>query len=292
MRIFDILGHIVPDDDAWIYRWFGFSVTSPADIRKALKAAGKEPVTVRINSYGGDAWSASDMYTLLRGHEPGVETVVTGLAASAATLPMTAGNTVRASPTAEIMIHNPSCRAQGDHRALEHAASSLRNTREAIINAYELKTGLSRERLRGMLNSETWMTAQSARAAGFVDEILFVGNDDLELEQPEEAASAGASAAKTAALNLPSAELLKERWAVWNELAPGASNIDEARAMIAGKAAQEAPAQEARAMIAGKAAQEAPAQEPQQIAEESNEDQKADQLHKALLMARISALAT
>ena len=275
MRIFDILGHIVPDDDAWIYRWFGFSVTSPADIRKALKAAGKEPVTVRINSYGGDVWSASDMYTLLRGHEPGVETVVTGLAASAATLPMTAGNTVRASPTAEIMIHNPSCSAQGDHRALEHAASSLRNTREAIINAYELKTGLSRERLRGMLNSETWMTAQSARAAGFVDEILFVGDDGLEPEQPEEAASTGASAAKTAALNLPSAALLKERWAVWNELAPGASNIDEARAMIAGKAAQEAPAQE-----------------PQQIAEESNEDQKADQLHKALLMARISALAT
>lgn len=275
MRIFDLLGHIVPDDDAWIYRWFGYSVTSPADIREALKKAGKEPVTVRINSYGGDVWSASDMYTLLRGHEPGVETVVTGLAASAATLPMTAGNTVRASPTAEIMIHNPSCSAQGDHRALEHAAGSLRNTREAIINAYELKTGLSRERLRGMLNAETWMTAQTARASGFVDEILFVENDGLGTEQPIEAAAVGASAAKTAALNLPSAASLKERWAVWNELAPGAKNIDDARAMIAGKAAQEAHAQE-----------------PQQIAEEIIEGQNADQLHKALLMARISALAT
>lgn len=275
MMTFDLLGFIVPDDDAWIYRWFGYNAVSPADIRNALKKAGKEPVTVRINSYGGDVWSASDMYTLLREHEPGVETVVTGLAASAATLPMTAGNTVRASPTAEIMIHNPSCSAEGDHRAMEHTASSLRNTREAIINAYELKTGLSRERLRGMMNSETWMTAQSAQAHGFVDEILFAEDGKMAVMQPQENETEGASAAKTAALNIPSASALKAKWAVWNELAPGAKNIDEAREMIAGKAlARETEPK------------------PQQIAGENQKEQSAEEMRRAVLKARISALAT
>lgn len=275
MRTFDLLGYIVPDDDAWIYRWFGYNAVSPADIRNALKKAGKEPVTVRINSYGGDVWSASDMYTLLREHEPGVETVVTGLAASAATLPMTAGNAVRASPTAEIMIHNPSCSAEGDHRAMEHTANSLKNTREAIINAYELKTGLSRERLRGMMNSETWMTAQSAQAAGFVDEILFAEDGKMAVVQHEENENEGASAAKTAALNIPSASVLKARWAVWNELAPGAKNIDEARKMIAKKAAQDEPVQG-----------------PQQLADGMTDEANADELRRAVMKARIAALAT
>lgn len=275
MKTFDILGYIVPDDDAWVYRWFGYTVTSPVDIRNALKKAGREPVTVRINSYGGDVWSASDMYTLLREHGPGVETVVTGLAASAATLPMTAGNTVRASPTAEIMIHNPSCSAEGDHRAMEHTANSLKNTKEAIINAYELKTGLSRERLRGMMNSETWMTAQGAQARGFVDEILFAENGKMEIEQPEEGGSEGAAAAKTAALNIPSASTLKARWAVWNELAPGARNIDEARAMIVRKAHESESESE-----------------PQQIADERNDEACEEDLRRAMLKAKIAALAT
>ena len=273
MRTFDLLGYIVPDDDAWVYRFFGYAVTSPMDVRNALKKAGKEPVTVRINSYGGDVWSAPDMYTLLRQHEPGVETEVTGLAASAATLPMTAGNTVRASPTAEIMIHNPSCSASGDHRAMEHTAQSLRNTREAIINAYELKSGLSRERLRGMMNSETWMTAQRALENGFVDEILFAEDGKMANEPPEGGEAEGAPAAKVASINLPSADVLKARWAVWNELAPGAKSIDEAREMLMSRAGEPVK----------------PSNEPE-CKEPEAQEAKTQQMD--MLKARISVLAT
>lgn len=231
MRIIDLQGHIVPDDDARLYRFFGYSVTSPNDIRTALKKAAKEPVTVRINSYGGDVWSASDMYTLLRQHEPGVNVEITGLAASAATVVMMAGNAVRASPTAEIMIHNPMMSADGDYRAMEQAARSLQNTRETIVNAYELKTGLSRERLREMMDSETWMTAQSAKIDGFLDEILFAEDGKMS-DEPAESAQGASAGAKNAALALPSADELRARWSVWNEIAPGAANIDDARRML------------------------------------------------------------
>lgn len=238
MKVVDVRGYIVPDEDVRFYRFFGYNATSPRDVHEALRKAGKEPVTVKINSYGGDVWSASDIYTALMQHEPGVDVEVTGLAASAATIIMMAGRTVRASPTSEIMIHNPSSAAKGDYRVMEHAAQSLRNTRETIVNAYVIKSGLTRERLRSLLNAETWMTPQSAKEQGFVDEIMFAGEDNLQGGAPAEPQEDGGSGARAAAMAMPSAEALRAKWSVYHEFAPNANSADEAREMIAGKLAQ------------------------------------------------------
>ena len=280
MQTIDVRGYIVPDEDVFFYRFFGFAATAPKDIYAALKKAGKEPVTVRINSYGGDVWSGSEIYTTLREHEPGVTTVVTGLAASAASIILMAGNTVKASPTAEIMIHNPSSRASGDHRDMEQAAKSLKNTREAIVNAYELKTGISRAKLRGMLNAETWMTAQSAQELGFVDEILFSKEGKLNNDEPAiEEGTAGNAVAKAAAFSMPSCAELRARYAVWNEVAPGARDIDEARIMLA----------ESRATKTN----EEPAPTETQHQEPENEHQRHDDEDALKIMrARVMALAT
>lgn len=238
MKTVDVRGYIVPDEDARVYRFFGITVTSPRDIKEALKKAGKEPVTVKINSYGGDVWSASDIFTELMEHEPGVDVEVTGLAASAATVIMTAGRRVRASPTAEIMIHNPMSEAKGDYRAMEHAAQSLRNTRESIVNAYVIKSGLSREKLRSLLNAETWMTPQSAKEHGLVDEIMFTSEEDLEGDMNAGMHGEGGTSTRAAAMSMPSAEALRAKWSVYHEFAPEASSVDEAREMIAGKFAK------------------------------------------------------
>ena len=175
MAEIDIRGVIASNDDAWIYRWFGYEATSPADVTRVLQEAGGEEVVVRINSYGGDVWSASEIYTSLRAYTGPIITVVTGLAASAASVILMAGKPVRASPTAEIMIHNPSMQAEGDYREMERARKELINTRNAILNAYELKTGLTRSTLRQMMDRPAWMTAQTAKRRGFIDEVLFAG---------------------------------------------------------------------------------------------------------------------
>lgn len=280
MQTIDVRGYIVPDEDLFYYRFFGYVATAPKDIYAALKKAGKEPVTVRINSYGGDVWSGSEIYTTLREHEPGVTAVVTGLAASAASIILMAGNTVRASPTAEIMIHNPSGRASGDHRDMEQAARSLRNTREAIVNAYELKTGLPRTKLRSMLNAETWMTAQSAQELGFVDEILFDEEGKLNNDEPEiEEGTAGNAVAKAAAFSMPSCADLRARYAVWNEVAPGARDIDEARAMLAEN-------------CAAKVIEEPHPAEGQPQEPENNHQRHDDEDALKIMRARVMALAT
>ena len=61
MQIIDVRGFIVPDEDAFIYRFFRYTVTCPKDVLIALQKAAGEPVTVRINSYGGDVWSGSQL---------------------------------------------------------------------------------------------------------------------------------------------------------------------------------------------------------------------------------------
>lgn len=230
MAEIDIRGVIASNDDAWIYRWFGYEATSPADVTRVLQEADGEEVIVRINSYGGDVWSASEIYTALRAYAGSVITVVTGLAASAASVILLAGKPVRASPTAEIMIHNPSMTAEGDYREMERARKELINTRNAILNAYELKTGLTRSTLRQMMDHATWMTAQTAKRRGFIDEVLFAGDGALEMEEGEDAeAEDNRGSARAAALHIPSAAILRAEKRVWDELAPGTTSIAEAR---------------------------------------------------------------
>jgi hypothetical protein len=84
-----------------------------------------------------------------------------------------AGDSVKISPTAQIMIHNVSSGAQGDYREMEHQAEVLKNYNKSIANAYRLKTNLSEEELLDLMNSEKWLNAQEAKSKGFVDQIMF-----------------------------------------------------------------------------------------------------------------------
>ena len=81
------------------------------------------------------------------------------------------------SPTSMIMIHNPSMMLYGQASELEQGIDFLNEVKESIINAYQIKTGLSRSKLSYLMDGETWMNAHSAHDMGFCDKILY-GNDD------------------------------------------------------------------------------------------------------------------
>ena len=104
---------------------------------------------------------------------------IDGIAASAASVIAMAGTRVLMSPVAVMMIHNPLTFALGDSEEMRKAIQLLDEVKESIINAYEIKTGLSRTRLSRLMDAETWMNANKALELGFCDEILF---------QPEKAA--------------------------------------------------------------------------------------------------------
>ena len=158
--------------------WYGDEVT-PAAFREELFSA-DGPIVISVNSPGGDTIASSQIYTMLREYPGDVTVKITGIAASAASVIAMAGSRVCMSPTAMMMIHNPFTIAMGDSEEMRRAGQLLDEVKESIINAYELKTGLSRTRISHMMNDETWMNPVKARELGFCDEILFSKNDPQE----------------------------------------------------------------------------------------------------------------
>lgn len=175
----NVKGPIVSNSDAWIYEWFGIEATSPKSVNDSLSQANGEDIEVEINSGGGSVFAGSEIYTALKSYPGNVTVKIVGLAASAASVIAMAGDKVMMSPTAQMMIHNVSSRAEGDYRNMEHTAEVLRNANNTIANAYRIKTGKTQEELLALMDKETWMTADKAKELGFVDEIMFENESQL-----------------------------------------------------------------------------------------------------------------
>ena len=157
--------------------WFADDIT-PAMFKEEL-FAGDGPITLHINSPGGDCIAASQIYTMLMDYPDDVIVQIDGMAASAASVIAMAGTKVCMSPTSMMMIHNPFTMAMGDSEEMRKAIQLLDEVKESIINAYQIKTGLSRTKLSHLMDGETWMNALKAKELGFCDEVLYTGDIDL-----------------------------------------------------------------------------------------------------------------
>lgn len=150
--------------------WFDDDVT-PQLFRDELNA-GSGDITVWINSPGGDCVAAAQIYNMPMNYKGNVTIKIDGIAASAASVIAMAGTKVIMSPVSMVMIHNPATAAFGDSADMQKAIAMLDEVKESIINAYEIKTGLSRAKLSHLMDAETWMDANSAIEMGFADEIM------------------------------------------------------------------------------------------------------------------------
>ena len=186
--------------------WFGDEVT-PAAFKNEL-CAGNQPITVHINSIGGDCIAASQIYTMLMDYPADVTVQIDGIAASAASVIAMAGTKVCMSPTALMMAHNPWTSASGDAGDMQKAIALLDEVKESIINAYELKTGMDRQALSDLMDAETWMNAYRAKELGFCDEVLYDEND---APQNRVAVSYSRKAAETHLMNLMRASVPEDK---------------------------------------------------------------------------------
>ena len=95
-----------------------------------------------------------------------------------------AGTKVLVSPVSMMMIHNPMTVAMGDTAEMQKAIEMLGSVKDSIINAYEIKTGLSRAKLSHLMDAETWMDANKAVELGFADDILKRSDVPEDMEPP------------------------------------------------------------------------------------------------------------
>lgn len=158
-KTIDIKGPIITNDDKWIYDWFGVASCCPADIRSQLdEVADDEGVQVVINSSGGDIFAASEIYDMLAESKATIKVV---FAASAASYIACACKS-EIVPTGMLMIHNVSSYAVGDYNDMAHESGVLLKASKAVATAYRLKTGMSEDELIGLMDKETWLTADEA----------------------------------------------------------------------------------------------------------------------------------
>ena len=185
--------------------WFSDDIT-PAMFKEEL-FSGDGPITLHINSPGGDCIAASQIYTMLMDYPYDVTVQIDGMAASAASVIAMAGTKVCMSPTSMMMIHNPFTMAMGDTEEMRKAIQLLDEVKESIINAYQIKTGLNREELSKLMDGETWMNALKAKELGFCDEVLYTG--DLNLPENMAGFSFGRRAAAACLMNRVMASIPK-----------------------------------------------------------------------------------
>ena len=146
--------------------------------------AGDGDITVWINSPGGDCVAAAQIYNMLMDYPHNVTVKIDGIAASAASVIAMAGTKVLVSPVSMMMIHNPMTVAMGDTAEMQKAIEMLGSVKDSIINAYEIKTGLSRAKLSHLMDAETWMDAGKAVELGFADDVLARAEIPEDMEPP------------------------------------------------------------------------------------------------------------
>ena len=179
-----VLQGIIAEDS-----WFGDEAT-PAAFKEELNS-GKGDITVWINSPGGDCFAAAQIYNALREYKGKVTIKIDGIACSAASVIAMSGDEVLMSPVSMMMIHNPSTTAYGDHFQMEKVIEMLDGVKNSIINAYHIRTNISRNKLAKMMDDETWMDATKAKEMKFADGIIGVDtktkdSGELENEEKEE----------------------------------------------------------------------------------------------------------
>ena len=189
-RVLELYGTIADES------WLDDDIT-PQMFRDEL-FSGSGPVTIWLNSPGGDCIAASQIYSMLMDYKGDVTIKIDGIAASAASVIAMAGTKVLMAPTSLIMIHNPMSMAFGNHEDMQRAIEMLDEVKESIINAYELKTGMSRARLSHLMDAETWMNCNKAIELGFADDVL---TDEKKGANDTPAFAFSAKAAETALLN-------------------------------------------------------------------------------------------
>ena len=189
--------------------WFGDEVT-PGLFKQELQQC-QGDISVWINSPGGDCFAAAQIYNMLMDYPHNVTVKIDGLAASAASVIAMAGTGVQMSPVAMMMIHNPATVAIGDTAEMQKAISMLDEVKESIMNAYEIKTGMSRSKISHLMDAESWFNATKAVELGFADKVLF---SDPDPEQKDEEALPAMMFSRAAVTNSLLSKLMPPKPAV------------------------------------------------------------------------------
>ena len=187
--------------------WTGAGVTANR-VAAALRAMGAGPVTVNINSPGGDMFEGLAIYNLLREHDGEVTTRVLGLAASISSVIAMAGDTVQIARAGFLMVHNAWVLAVGNRNDFADMAAMLQPFDDAMASIYASRTGADQKAMAKLMDAETWIGGQAAVDDGFADSLLPSDQIDKGSGKPSASAARRIEAGLRAS-GMPKAEAMR-----------------------------------------------------------------------------------
>lgn len=150
------------------------------DITTQLRHLGnlskKEPITMYINSYGGEVHQGMAIYDTIRSLECPVHTVCVGSAYSMAAIIFVAGDHRTLYENSKVMIHDPSVGIQDrvTPETMEHKLKELKECSDMTVDILHKYTGQNKKVLKGKLKSDSYFTGQEAVEFGLADEVIGV----------------------------------------------------------------------------------------------------------------------
>lgn len=165
-----------------IYGYIGYWDTSSEHILSQIEDSKADEIHVHINSGGGSAFDGIAICNILKSHKAKVIAHIDGWAASAASIIAMGADEIVMPSNTMMMIHKASTFESGNADVLEKTANDLRKVDKAVKASYKQRFIGEDEELEKLLNEETWLTADEAKALGFAD----VVSDEIEFEEPIE----------------------------------------------------------------------------------------------------------
>lgn len=164
------------------------SVNSYNSVRAKINQADGQPINLTISSGGGSVTEGMGIADLVANYPEETTATGIGLVASIATVVLLAADNVKMTENAFMMIHRPWSYTMGNADELEATAELLDKMEAKLLDIYTasvIKRKGDQKNLKeiitNMMAAETWLTAQEALEFGFIDEIVKVGEKNIDM---------------------------------------------------------------------------------------------------------------
>lgn len=158
--------------DVMLYDEIGLFGVTASDFVRELKAIKGDHINLHINSPGGEVFDAVAIYNALASHSARVSVTVDGIAASSASFIAMAGDDVRMTRNAQMMIHEAHAIGVGNAKDMRALAGLLDKCSDNIADIYAQRAGGTVAQWRARMAGETWFSAQEAVDVGLADEVI------------------------------------------------------------------------------------------------------------------------
>jgi ATP-dependent Clp endopeptidase proteolytic subunit ClpP len=157
--------------DVYIFDEIGtFGLTAQSFIEE-IKSYKDTPMSLHINCVGGDVFEGMAIYNVLKKRTARTTVYIEGIAASMGSVIALAGDEVVMAENSLFMIHNAWGGAMGEATEIRKTAALLDKISGEIADIYTKKTNLPYNRVKEMMDEETWLSADEAFNLGFIDSI-------------------------------------------------------------------------------------------------------------------------